>query len=68
MNYQKNPDSSFCKGMKKRLKANNGYCPNSDTKTADDKCPCKDFRENKKPYEFCFCGLYQKLPDEGQND
>lgn len=44
------------------LKANKSYCPcvaNSLNKP-DYKCPCKDFRENTKVGESCFCGLYIK--------
>lgn len=56
--YFKNPDDEFCKNFKKRLKANNGYCPCRLDKTPDTKCPCKDFREGGE----CICGLYIKDP------
>jgi hypothetical protein len=44
----------------KQLKANDHYCPCSLTKTQDDKCMCKSFRdqiERKEPGE-CACGRY----------
>ena len=44
------------------LKANNGYCPCRTKKTADTKCPCKEFREMTSGE--CHCGLYIKMYDE----
>ena len=44
------------------LKENKGYCPcifESKGKP-EYKCPCKDFRENAKAGETCYCGLYIK--------
>lgn len=44
------------------LKENEGYCPcifESKGKP-EYKCPCKDFRENTKTGETCYCGLYIK--------
>lgn len=54
----KNPDPDFVKNHKKKVKANSGYCPSRLEKSADSKCPCKDFRENQE----CMCGLYVKIP------
>lgn len=53
-----NPDDVFVKGLKKRIKQNNGYCLNKRDKTPDNKCPCKAFREDG----LCDCGLYIKDP------
>ena len=39
---------------------NGGYCPCQAGKTADTKCNCKDFKENKKIGEPCICNLYVK--------
>lgn len=52
-----NPDDTFVKGLKKRIKQNNGYCLNKD-KAPENKCPCTAFRENGE----CDCGLYIKDP------
>lgn len=39
---------------------NGGYCPCQAGKTADTRCHCKDFIENKKIGEPCICNLYVK--------
>lgn len=52
----KNPDTDFVKGLRKRIKQNNGYCPCKLEKVPENKCPCKDFREDGD----CCCGLYIK--------
>ena len=52
----KNPDTLFVKGQLKRIKQNNGFCPCKIEKIPDNKCPCKDLRENGD----CCCGLYIK--------
>lgn len=49
-----NPDTEFVKNLKKRIKANNGFCPCQMEKTADTKCPCKIFKDTQE----CMCGLY----------
>ena len=38
-----------------------GYCPCQPGKTADTKCHCKDFRENKGIGEPCICNIYVKV-------
>lgn len=38
-----------------------GYCPCQAGKTADTKCHCKDFKENKKIGEPCICNIYVKV-------
>ena len=54
----KNPDEKEYKDVKRRVKANNGYCPCAMEKSPDTKCPCKTFRETQE----CECGLYVKVP------
>ena len=39
----KNPDPATFKAIKKRIKANNGYCLNKPKGDRANKCPCKDF-------------------------
>ena len=56
--FMLNPDDAFVKGCKKRIKQNNGYCPNKRDKVPDNKCPCREFRENSE----CDCGMYIKDP------
>lgn len=62
-----NPDPLFIKTMKKKLKANSGYCPCCIIKTADQKCPCMDFRLQDIP-GFCGCGYMQKVEDNNDAD
>lgn len=52
-----NPDDNFVKNLKKRIKSNNKYCLNKPKGDQDNKCPCKDFRENGN----CECGMYFKI-------
>lgn len=53
-----NPDDTFVKNLRKRIKQNNGYCLNKRDRNPDNKCPCKEFRENGS----CDCGLYIQDP------
>lgn len=53
-----NPDSEFVKNLKKKIKANSGYCLNKEKGNPDHKCPCKEYRENGN----CECGRYIVLP------
>jgi len=53
-----NPDDVFVKGLKKRIKQNNGYCLNKFDRNPDTKCPCSEFRETG----CCICGLYIQDP------
>lgn len=45
------------------LKQNDWYCPCKIEKIQDNKCMCKDFRENTAVGDFCHCGLYKKIED-----
>lgn len=60
MNVIKNPDTEFVADMKKRIKANNGYCPCRLEHIPETKCMCKEFREQVKNNipGSCHCGLY----------
>lgn len=59
MRITKIDDPEYCKIMKKKIKANSGYCPSELTRTPDTKCPCKAFREQQTE-GFCGCGYYYK--------
>ena len=56
-----NPDKEYVKEVKRRLKANNGFCPCSLIKSPDTKCMCKEFRDMDEG--MCHCGLYLKIAD-----
>lgn len=53
-----NPDNDKVQEIKKQLKENGGYCPCKIEKIPDNKCICKEFRQQK--YGECHCGLYIK--------
>ena len=53
-----NPDKELVDDIRKRLKENGGYCPCRIAKTEDNKCMCKEFREQTEGE--CHCGLYIK--------
>ena len=59
-----NEDKNVVKMIQEGLKAKGGYCPCKVLKTEDNKCMCKEFREQVKDpnYEgFCHCKLYYKF-------
>lgn len=47
--------------IREALKENEGYCPCRLFKTADTKCMCKEFREQKSG--LCHCGLFEKVEE-----
>ena len=53
-----NPDDTFVKNLRKRIKQNNGYCLNKLERIPENKCPCLRFRD----VGDCACGLYCKDP------
>ena len=63
MRITKIDDPEYCKIMKKKLKANGGYCPSEIKRTPDTKCPCKAFREQEGE-GFCGCGYYYKHTED----
>lgn len=54
-----NPDAEAYKKISEAVKENGGYCPCLAIKTADTKCPCKDFRETNQE-GYCHCGRFYK--------
>ncbi len=58
-----NPDEEIVRTVKEGLKIRGGYCPCRKEKTEDNKCMCKEFRDqiNDPSFEgFCHCMLYYK--------
>lgn len=43
------------------LKANDNYCPCRLEKIPENKCMCKEFKEQKSG--VCHCGLYEKYEE-----
>lgn len=53
-----NDDTELVADIKQRLKESGGYCPCRIQKIPENKCPCKEFREQESGE--CHCGLYVK--------
>ena len=63
MQIKLNPDAEVVKTVKEGLKAKDGYCPCRVGKDPDNKCMCKEFREQIADPDFegyCHCRLYYK--------
>jgi ferredoxin-thioredoxin reductase catalytic subunit len=60
MKVQLVADEKHVKAIREGLKKNDGYCPCRIQKTEDNKCMCKEFREETPVGEQCHCGLYIK--------
>ena len=61
-----NEDKVIVARVKEGLKAKGGYCPCRLQKTEDNKCMCKEFREQIADPNFegyCHCLLYYKSKD-----
>ena len=58
-----NEDKSVVERIKKGLELKGGYCPCRLERTEDNKCMCKEFREQIADPNFegyCHCMLYYK--------
>lgn len=58
-----NENAEVVKTIKDGLKAKGGYCPCRLERTEDNKCICKEFREQMADPNFegyCHCMLYYK--------
>ena len=58
-----NPDAEVVKMIREGLKEKDGYCPCRLERTPENKCICKEFREqiDDPDFEgFCHCMLYYK--------
>lgn len=53
-------DKELLEEILKQLKENDYYCPCSLTRTPDDKCMCKNFRDQieRKESGECLCGRF----------
>ena len=62
-----NEDKETVAMIKKGLKEKGGYCPCRLEKTEDNKCMCKEFREQIADPNFegyCHCMLYYKYNEK----
>lgn len=63
MKVRFNEDEKIVKMIKEGLKKTGGYCPCKLEHSEDNKCMCKEFREQIKDVNFegyCHCMLYYK--------
>ena len=61
-----NEDKEIVARVREGLKKKDGYCPCRLQKTEDNKCMCKEFREQIADPDFegyCHCLLYYKSKD-----
>lgn len=62
-----NPDKEVVARIKEGLKQKDGYCPCRIARTPENKCMCKEFREQIADPDFegyCHCMLYYKSKEE----
>ena len=67
MKIKENPDKEIVKTVREGLAATGGYCPGRIGRTEDNKCMCREFREQIKDPDFegfCHCMLYYKSLSE----
>ncbi len=63
MKIKLNPNKEIVDAIKEGLKKKGGYCPCRLEKTEDNKCMCKEFRDQIADPQFegyCHCLLYYK--------
>ena len=63
MKVELNKDIKIVEQIQEGLKQKDGYCPCKVVKLEDNKCMCKEFREQIADPNFegyCYCGLYYK--------
>ena len=63
MSVTLNPDEKIVTQIREGLKRTGGYCPCKLEHIEDNKCMCKEFREQIKDPKFegfCHCMLYYK--------
>lgn len=66
MSVTLNPDEKIVTQIREGLKRTGGYCPCKLEHIEDNKCMCKEFREQIKDPKFegfCHCMLYYKSLD-----
>ena len=66
MSVRLNEDKKLVEMLKEGLRKKDGYCPCRLEKTEENKCICKEFREQIAYPDFegyCHCKLYYKSKD-----
>ena len=63
MSFRLNNDKATVRNIQRGLKNNGGYCPCRTEQIPENKCICKEFKEQLKDPNFegyCHCKLYYK--------
>lgn len=73
MKVRLNPDEEVVKRVREGLERTGGYCPCRLQRTEDNKCMCREFREQIQDPNFegfCHCMLYykEKEPQEPEKE
>jgi ferredoxin-thioredoxin reductase catalytic subunit len=66
MGIRLNEDKEIVATIREGLKAKGGYCPCRLQRTEENKCICKEFRDQMADPNFegyCHCRLYYKFKD-----
>lgn len=58
-----NDDEELVRVVRSALQKNDGYCPCKLVHLPENRCICKEFREQQVEGE-CHCGLYKKVYNE----
>lgn len=60
-----NPDKGLVKEIREKIKANNGHCACALTFNDDNKCICKEFKQqiDEGIVGECHCGLYHVIKE-----
>ncbi len=64
-----NPDQDVVRTIREGLAAKGGYCPCRVGRSEDNKCMCREFREQIADPDFegyCHCMLYYKSKEKGK--
>lgn len=54
-----NENTALAKEIMQKVKDNGGFCPCKLIKSEENKCICKEFKEQENGW--CHCGLYYKF-------
>ncbi len=63
MKVRFNEDKEVVQQLKEALKQKDGYCPCRLERIPENKCMCKEFREQQEE-GYCHCGLYYKYEEK----
>ena len=71
MGVRLNENADVVRTIKEGLRQRGGYCPCRMEKSEDNKCICREFREQMADPDFegyCHCMLYYKFKDEDKGE